>query len=252
MNTLRALIAGGGASILASGIVLLGIAPAVESAFAPQPAPTVIETPGSTASPVPGVTATAEPEPEILGCEELLAIDSRPQVYDSPRVGQTVEEADASFVGATAMHSLTVAPEVNVSEYFSRLGCAPEGSRWAVVTLSDDYDLDVTDGRNGASYESTLDLESSTFTLTSLTGKSYQPSETFVTGPSGMSAVVFEIPETVEEGLFSATLTFTSTLDLYYGEAELPASATYAHEIAPTPFLLVEKRGCAPLGQEWC
>lgn len=252
MNSLRALIAGGGASILASGVVLLGIAPAVESAFAPQPAPTAIETPGSTASPVPGAAETPEPEVEILGCEELLAIDSRPPLYDSPRVGQKVEEADVSFVGATATHSLTVAPEVNASEYFSKLGCADEGSRWAVVTLSDDYSLEVVADRNQASYASTLNLDSSTFTLTTLTGKSYKPVEIFVTGATGFHAVVFEIPESMSEGVLTATITFDSDLGLYFGSVELPTNATFTHEIVPFPFLLSEKRGCAPLGQEWC
>jgi hypothetical protein len=67
-----------------------------------------------------------------------------------------------------------------------------------------------------------------------------------------MSAVVFEIPETMSEGLFSATLTYNSTLDLYFGSVELPASATFAHEITPAPFLLSERWGCAPLGEDWC
>lgn len=258
MKSVSALIAGGGASILAASIVLLGIAPAAEALFTPQPEPTAIETPGATDTSAPGEAVEPRPTEEAaLSCEELVAAKDRPPIFDSPRVAQKWSEDAVEFEGilgerGSAIHDLTVAPEVNVSEYFARLGCAPEGSRWAVVTLSDQYSLKVSDGRNGASYDTVLDLDASTVTLTSLTGTKYQPVEVFVTGPAGLHAVVFEIPEDVTKGVFTGTFVWDSTLRLYYGDADLPETVSFERTITPVPFALGERWGCAVVGEEWC
>lgn len=254
MTSLRALIAGGGASILASGIVLLGIVPAIEGLPA-QPEATATH-----ASQAPKPDESASPIDELVSCESIIAAGARPPMKDSARISYKDEAAPSEFDGVlndkgepvTATSKLVVSPELTVSSYFTRLGCADDGKVWAVLVLGDDYELDVSDGRgNGASYTSMLDEDRSTFTLTALDGTEYEPTEVFVTGPAGLHAAVFEIPDDIEAGAVDATFVFASTLNLYYGSATLPESVEHTYQMTATPFKLDGKWGCSP-GAEWC
>jgi len=252
------LIAAFGSVSVVTGIVVLGIVPAASAVLSPHPEKTVSASPAAS-TPSTGAPTSEPGDDPALTCEALLAAGARPPIEESARITYKDEIVPPEFDGLVnedgkpvkADSKLVVSPEVTVSSYFTRLGCADDGKVWAVVVLGDDYSLDVSDGRNGASYDSVLDETASSFSLTTIDRTEYRPIEVFVTGPAGLHAAVFEVPEGIEGGVVDGSFIFTSTLDLYYGSVDLPQSVTHQYEMIATPFKLDGKWGCS-IGAEWC